>query len=119
MLHKNFLMTFLLIPTLLLSACATPEPVTKVVTVPTIVRQNIAPVARPLPVQLEAPQFYVVNAENYEEFVKNFEDKHGALVYVAFSVRDYESLSLNLAELRRYINQQNEVIVYYESAIKD
>ncbi len=55
-------MTFLLIPTLLLSACATPEPVTKVVTVPTIVRQNIAPVARPLPVQLEAPQLDVVNA---------------------------------------------------------
>ncbi len=56
---------------------------------------------------------------NYEECVKKFEDKQGALVYVAFSVRDYESLSLNLAELRRYINQQNEVIVYYESAIKD
>jgi len=32
-------------------------------------------------------------------------------------MRDYENLALNIAELRRYINQQNEVIIYYEEAV--
>jgi hypothetical protein len=32
-------------------------------------------------------------------------------------MRDYENLALNVAELRRYINQQTEIIVYYEEAV--
>jgi len=32
-------------------------------------------------------------------------------------VKDYENLSLNFAELRRYIEQQKQIIVYYEKAI--
>ena len=31
---------------------------------------------------------------------------------------DYENLALNIAELRRYINQQIDIIVYYEDAVK-
>jgi len=34
-------------------------------------------------------------------------------------MRDYENLALNVAELRRYINQQTEIIVYYEKAVTD
>jgi hypothetical protein len=34
-------------------------------------------------------------------------------------MRDYENLALNLADLRRYIEQQKEIIVYYEKAITD
>ena len=33
-------------------------------------------------------------------------------------MQDYENLALNIAELRRYINQQIEIIVYYEDAVK-
>jgi len=33
-------------------------------------------------------------------------------------MQDYENLALNIAELRRYINQQIEIIVYYEEAVK-
>jgi hypothetical protein len=33
------------------------------------------------------------------------------------SVKDYENLALNIGELRRYINQQTEIIVYYEEAV--
>jgi len=34
-------------------------------------------------------------------------------------MRDYENLALNVAELRRYINQQTQVIIYYEDAMKE
>ena len=33
------------------------------------------------------------------------------------SVRDYETLALNMAELKRYVLQQKEIIVYYEKAV--
>ena len=37
--------------------------------------------------------------------------------YIALSVKDYENLSLNFAELRRYIEQQKQIILYYEKAV--
>tara|TARA_B110000977_G_scaffold199766_1_gene288138 strand:- start:809 stop:955 length:147 start_codon:yes stop_codon:yes gene_type:complete len=40
------------------------------------------------------------------------------LAFVALSVKDYENLALNVAELRRFINQQKEIIIYYEKAMK-
>jgi len=32
-------------------------------------------------------------------------------------MRDYENLALNIADLQRYIDQQKEIIVYYEKAV--
>jgi len=34
-------------------------------------------------------------------------------------MRDYENLALNIAELRRFIEQQTQIIVYYEKAVTD
>jgi hypothetical protein len=59
-----------------------------------------------------------VSKENYEEFVADFEAKNGGDAYIAISVKDYENLSLNFAELRRYIEQQKQIILYYEEAVK-
>jgi hypothetical protein len=39
------------------------------------------------------------------------------LAFVALSIKDYENLALNVAELRRFINQQTNVIIYYEDAV--
>jgi len=68
-------------------------------------------------VQLNDVKIYVVSASNYEEFKKEFEAKNGADAYIAISVKDYENLSLNFAELRRYIEQQKQIIIYYEEAL--
>ena len=74
-------------------------------------------VARPKQVQLNDIKIYVVSKVNYKDFVKEFEKKNGADSYIALSVKDYENLSLNFAELRRYIVQQIQIIVYYENAV--
>jgi hypothetical protein len=34
-------------------------------------------------------------------------------------MRDYENLALNIADIRRYVEQQDEIIVYYEKAVTD
>jgi hypothetical protein len=74
-------------------------------------------VPRPKPLNLVDTRIYVVNKDNYDEFVKEFTEANGELVYVALAVKDYENLALNIAELRRYLNQQTEIIVYYERAV--
>ena len=94
----------------------TPEP--KIVTVTNTVKTTVPVVAHPKAVQLNDVKIYVVSKENYDEFVKEFEAKNGGDAYIAISVKDYENLSLNFAELRRYIEQQKQIIVYYEKAVK-
>ena len=103
---------------LTLTGCSTFSPEPKIVTVTNTVKTTVPIVARPKGAQLNDVKIYVVNADNYEEFVKKFTDKNGELAYIAISVKDYENLSLNFAELRRYIEQQKEIIVYYEEAVK-
>jgi len=50
--------------------------------------------------------------------VEEFTAEHGELAYVVLSMKDYENLAINIADLRRYIEQQTEIIVYYEEAVK-
>ena len=62
-------------------------------------------------------KIYVVSKLNYKDFIKAYAKKNGADSYIAISVKDYENLALNFAELRRYIEQQKQIIVYYENAV--
>jgi len=93
-----------------------PEP--EIVTVTKIEKTTVPLVAPPKPVQLNDVKVYVVSPdENLEEFLAEFEAKNGKTAYIALSVKDYENLSLNFAELRRYIEQQKQIILYYEEAV--
>ena len=75
-------------------------------------------VARPKPINLTDTQVYVVNEGNFEQFIADFKKQNGDLAFVALSIDTYENLAINISELRRYINQQKEIIVYYEKAMK-
>ena len=103
---------------MLTTGCSLLRPEPKIVTVTNTVKTTVPIVAQPKAVQLNDVKIYVVSKENYEEFVKEFEAKNGSDAYIAISVKDYENLSLNFAELRRYIEQQKQIIVYYENAVK-
>ncbi len=50
--------------------------------------------------------------------MEEFTAEHGELAYVVLSMKDYENLAINVADLRRFLEQQNEIIVYYENAVK-
>ena len=64
-------------------------------------------------------KFQVVTEENLEEFIEDFRKDYGEVVFVALPVRDYERLSINIQDIRRFINQQSQIIVYYETAISE
>jgi len=80
---------------------------------------QIPTVARPKPLQLNDTRVFVVTKDNFEEFKKEFTEIYGDLAFVALSMRDYENLALNIADIRRYLNQQEEIIVYYEKAVTE
>ena len=77
----------------------------------------------PLPLNLKEPHWYVVSDSKiagedrtyFDKFVDDIKKKHGGdLVFVAMSIADYELMSYNTQELKRYISQLGEVIVYYK-----
>lgn len=79
----------------------------------------INPVAVPRPVVMRDVDFYVVTPATYAEFEQRYTDENGELVYIAMTTQDYENLAFNIADLRRYIQQQQAVIVYYQRSIED
>jgi|TARA_B110000483_G_scaffold1716_1_gene1957 hypothetical protein len=98
--------------------CSSLRPEPQIVTVTNTVKTTVPIVARPKGAQINDVKIYVVTAENYDQFVEDFTAKNGELAYIAISVKDYENLSLNFAELKRFIEQQKQIIVYYEEAVK-
>ena len=111
-------LSLLLIATLLLSSCSSIRPEPEIVTVTEIIERTIPTVAHPKPVRMNDVKVYVVSpSENFEQFMEEFKKKNGTDSYVAISVKDYENLSKNFAELSRYIEQQKQIIIYYEKAV--
>jgi hypothetical protein len=100
---------------LLLTACLGSNKKIEISTAP-VATQVIHP-EFPRPVKLDNVTFKVVTSENLEEFLKQWKQKNGDdFVFIAFSVKDYETMAINFEELRRYINQQKEIIIYYRKA---
>ena len=83
-----------------------------------IVKPVIEIKERPKGVKMLPVKFYVVTEKNYDEFKERFKKENGEFVFYAMSVPSYENLALDMAELRRYIEQQKEIIIYYEKAVK-
>lgn len=82
------------------------------------IEKKVEIVPRPKAVELIDVEWYVVNDDNIEEFLTKLKNKETVPVFVALRIKDYENLALNVAELKRYIAHQQEIIVYYESALK-
>ena len=73
----------------------------------------IAQPIMPREIDLKDPYWYVVSDKNIDDFLSKVEKDQGQLVFVAMSVPDYELMAYNMQELKRYINELKEVVVYY------
>ena len=108
-----------ILPLLLLSSgCGYFKNPLKTIEIKTVEVERVIPTQnRPKPMSMNDIYFYVVTEENFEEFKEKFVKENGDLVGYVLSVRDYETLALNMAEIKRYIQQQKELIIYYEKAV--
>jgi hypothetical protein len=79
------------------------------------IERSIAQPILPKGLDLKEPYWYVVSEKNIEEFMERVKKEEGRLVFVAMSIPDYELMSYNMQELKRYINELKEVVVYYRT----
>ena len=95
----------------------TPEPVIKTVT--EYKTLEIYQPQLPKRIDLQDVEFFVVTEKNLEEqFERISKMQDGTFVIFGMTPQDYENMAYNLQELRRYIRQQKEIIIYYRDATK-
>ena len=126
MIQKNLL---ILIAPLLLTGCNLmprlewgPEPIVvqpepQIVTVTEKVPLRIYQPPLPGEIDLLDVNFFVITEENYEEKKKEIEKiLDGNFVVFALLPDGYEKMAENFQEVRRYVRQQKELIIYYREA---
>ena len=118
---QNLKITTLLVLILLISSCsmggrrATPNPV-EIITEPIQIEIYHPPL--PKAIQLERPDWFVVSENNIDDFLAKLSKIQGVEevpTFFALSPQGYEKMSGNLQEMRRYILEQKEIIVYYKT----
>ena len=115
---KNYLKVLSLLPLCLIISNCSSWPKLKQIEIKTVQVDRVIPTQnRPRPLNMNDIKFYVVTSENFEDFKKRYEKDNGTFLFYALSVRDYETLAINMAEIKRYIDQQKQIIIYYEKAL--
>lgn len=95
----------------------TPEPIIKTVT--EYKTLEIYQPQLPKKIDLQDVEFFVVTEKNLEEQIERIQKmQDGNFVIFGMTPQDYENMAYNLQELRRYIRQQKEIIIYYRDATK-
>ena len=115
-------LVLLAVPLVLIACSRTPEK--EIVTVPTVIETPVieAPtiqiVPRPEPVELKNADIIVVTEANLADTIQRIKDTQGDFVLYALTAQSFESLALNFEQVKRFIEQQNNIILYYEKAVK-
>ena len=77
-----------------------------------IERKIIQPIM-PREIDLKQLQWIAVTPDNWEEQLAIIEDQEGELVFLAMTIPDYEVMAYNMQEIKRYITELKDVVVYY------
>ena len=95
----------------ILSGCSTFSRPEKIVTQEVLIEK--------IPLDLESPRsfkwkhvdFIVITPENYEEKLEELKKNGGSKALYAVNTEDYQKLSLNIAEMLRYMKEQKLNII--------
>ncbi len=114
----NKLILYLVPLVILLSSCSW-KPEKEIVTVETIVKPTIAIAQRPRPVEFDELKVKVITEANVQEVIQEMKDNQGQFLVYALDPVTFKNLAIGIEEIKRYIEQQNDIIVYYEKAVTD
>ena len=114
----NKLILYLVPLVILLSSCSW-KPEKEIVTVETIVKPTIAIAQRPRPVEFDELKVKVITEANVQEVIQEMKDNQGQFLVYALDQVTFKNLAIGIEEIKRYIEQQNDIIVYYEKAVTD
>ena len=76
-----------------------------------IERKIVQPIM-PREINLKQPQWIAVTPENKDEQLARIEEQEGELVFLAMTIPDYEVMAYNMQEIKRYITELKDVVVY-------
>jgi len=114
----NKLVLFLVPLAILLSSCSS-RPEKEIVTVETIVKPTIAIAQRPRPVEFDELKVKVITEANVQEVIQEMKTNQGQFLVYALDPVTFKNLAIGIEEIKRYIEQQNDIIIYYEKAVTD
>ena len=77
-----------------------------------IERKIVQPIM-PREIDLKQPEWIAVTPENKDEQLARIEEQEGELVFLAMTIPDYEVMAYNMQEIKRYITELKDVVVYY------
>lgn len=97
---------------LLLSGCMASKPV--IIGPPPQYEREVIEPTLPEPVELGVPTFSIITPQNSATYFKD--NPEGAVFGV--TPQGYETLSLNIQELRRYILELQEIIKAYQKLLR-
>ena len=103
---------------ILLSSCSW-KPEKQVGTVDRIVKPTIAVVPRPRPVEFDELKVKVITEANVQEVIEEMKNNQGQFLVYALDPVTFKNLAVGIEEIKRYIQQQKDIIIYYEKAVKD
>ena len=75
-------------------------------------RKIVQPIM-PRAIDLKELQWLTVTPDNWEEQLARIEEQEGELVFLAMTIPDYEVMAYNMQEIKRYITELKDVVVYY------
>tara|TARA_Y100000389_G_C17350800_1_gene458348 strand:+ start:481 stop:765 length:285 start_codon:yes stop_codon:yes gene_type:complete len=93
-----------------------PEP--KVVTETKIVKPTIMIVDHPEPLTFADMNMTVITEKNVNEVIKTMKEKKGYFVIYGLDPQSFSNLAISLEQIKRYIEQQKQIILYYEKSVK-
>jgi len=106
-------------PILLMGCLGSRTPEAEVVVTTEYQKQNIPIQARPKAVEFPPVDWFVITEENLEQKIQEIQSKTGNVVLFTITPKGYENLALGIAELRRYVKDQQAIIAYYEDALTE
>ncbi len=114
----SYLMPLLIL--LLVSSCSNFRAEKEIVTVEKIIKPTIALATKPNPILMKNSDVILITEENLDEVIQKVKALQGGqFVVYGLDLKSFENLAINMEQIKRYIEQQNEVILYYEKSVKD
>ena len=103
----------LLLMTLMMGSSCSLIPTKQVEVVAKPIERQIVQPIMPREIDLKEVRWLTITPENFQEQFKVIEEQEGELVFLAMTVPDYEVMAYNMQELKRYITELKDVVVYY------
>ena len=109
-----------LLTLLLVSSCSNFRAEKEIVTVEKIIKPTIALATKTNPVIMKNSDVIVITEDNLDEVIEKVKALQGGqFVVYGLDLKSFENLAINMEQIKRYIEQQNEVILYYEKAVRE